>query len=183
MRGVRKMRKLTVRDVMTGELFPVGTDARREEAVDEVMSGPPLAVAAEASALEAAHLLVRHGVDRLAVIDDDGRPIGTVTAIDVLRAFLRPDAEVCEEVEHDVFGHALGIRLDGENVRVGVLDGVVTLRGRVERGSVAQDAVRLTGEVDGVARVIDQLTFAFDDMTGALGEFEPATGEAATAGR
>ncbi len=177
------MRKLTVRDVMTGDLFAVGKDTRQEDGAVEVMSGPPLAIAAEASALEAAHILVRHGVDRLAVIDDDGRPMGTVAATDVLRAFLRPDAEVYEEVEHEVFGHALGIRLDSGAVRVGVVDGVVTLRGRVDRGSVAQDAVRLAGEVDGVARVIDQLTFAFDDTTGTLGEFEPATGEAATAGR
>ncbi len=143
---------------------------RHEQRASELMNWPPLTVGAETSALEAAHLLVRHGVDRLPVVDDERRPIGSVTATDLLRIFLRPDAEVAEQVEHEVFGHALGLSLDTGDVRVHVEDGVVTLHGHVEHRSAAQDAVRLTAEVDGVAQVLDRLTFAIDDTAGAPAE-------------
>ena len=135
----------------------------RGQRVCEVMSWPPLTVAAETSALEAAHLLMRHRIAVLPVVDERRRPIGSVTATDLLQAFLRPDAEVCEQVEHEVFEHALGLNLDDSDVRIHVEDGVVTLQGRVERRSVAQDAVRLSGEPEGAARVVDRLTFAIDD--------------------
>jgi osmotically-inducible protein OsmY len=44
-----------------------------------------------------------------------------------------------------------------------VTDGRVTLRGRADRKSTAEIAVRLTRAVDGVVAVIDELTWAFDD--------------------
>jgi CBS-domain-containing membrane protein len=131
----------------------------------DVMSWPPLVIGLDSSALEAAHILVRHGIGRLPVVDDERRPIGSVSAVDLLREFMRPDAELAEQVVHEVFVHALGlgVSVDCGDVTVKAADGVVTLHGELARRSMVLDAVRLAAEVEGVARVVDRLTFAADD--------------------
>ncbi len=44
-----------------------------------------------------------------------------------------------------------------------VLQGVVTLSGRMERRTEAAIAVRMTGRVNGVVDVVDRLTWKTDD--------------------
>ena len=48
-------------------------------------------------------------------------------------------------------------------VDVAVADGVVTLRGEVEKKSMIPLAVQMTRAVDGVVHVVDRFTFAIDD--------------------
>jgi osmotically-inducible protein OsmY len=80
---------------------------------------------------------------------------------DLLRVYLRPDAEIAEEVAVEVLGRTLGIRPD--EVHAQVVDGVVTLRGSVDRRSTARIAVRLAHAVTGVVDVVDEFTFGYDD--------------------
>ena len=54
----------------------------------EVMQWPAVTVDAEDSAREAARTLVKCGAARLVVVDGGGRPAGSVSAIDLVRALL-----------------------------------------------------------------------------------------------
>src|SRR6266511_986018 len=82
-------------------------------------------------------------------------PLGTLIA-DAVRLMLRLD------VDHDIVRGEFGIA-DGA-VQVEVRDGVVGLRGRVERRGQAVALVRRVRAVDGVAQVDAQLTWRIDDQ-------------------
>ena len=56
----------------------------------DVMARPATTVDAEASVLEAADALVRCGITRLTVVDGARVPVGSVSALDLLRAFVHP---------------------------------------------------------------------------------------------
>jgi CBS domain-containing protein len=101
-------------------------------------------------------------VKRLPVIGDEGRLAGIVTRRDLLRLYLRPDPAIAADVMAEVFGKALGTV--PPEVRVTVVDGVVTLSGSVDRHSVALLAVQLTRAVTGVVDVVDELTYEQDDV-------------------
>jgi CBS domain-containing protein len=49
-----------------------------------------------------ARLMIRLGVKRLPVVDDQGRLAGIVTRSDPLKAFLRPDPAIVWEIRHDI---------------------------------------------------------------------------------
>jgi CBS domain-containing protein len=58
--------------------------------VKELMSGDPVSVAADASALEAYELLLRHGIRHLPVVSPSGRVVGVITADDLAAALALP---------------------------------------------------------------------------------------------
>ncbi|MBS2965889.1 CBS domain-containing protein [Actinocrinis puniceicyclus] len=133
----------------------------------EAMHRPQYTVTQETSVVEAAHVAVRHEAGTLLVVDDERRPVGGVSVIDLMRGLLRPDAELAEQVRHEVFSHGLGVDVHLAGIQVKAVDGVVTLHGGLGCRSMVQDAVRLAEEIDGVSRVVDDLTFVVDD-TGAM---------------
>lgn len=55
-----------------------------EVAVSEIMSTPLITIGAEKTVSEAAYLMVRHGVRRLPVVDENHQVIGIVTVRDLL---------------------------------------------------------------------------------------------------
>lgn len=61
-----------------------------ELSVKEIMSGDPVSIDAEASALAAYELLLRHGIRHLPVVDADARVIGIVSADDLAAALALP---------------------------------------------------------------------------------------------
>ncbi|MCK8437233.1 CBS domain-containing protein [Streptomyces sp. D2-8] len=126
-----------------------------------LMSHPAVTVHSDAPVVEAARVMARHGVERLPVVDDEERLVGIVTRRDLLRVFLRPDAEIRTAVVDEVLGRALS--LTPRTVDVDVHEGVVTLTGRLERRSEARSAVLMCREMDGVVAVVDHLTHRFDD--------------------
>jgi CBS-domain-containing membrane protein len=128
-----------------------------------VMTAPAVTVRADAPVPVGARLVLRRGVKRLPVVDDRGRLVGIVSPRDLLRAFLRPDTALGAEITEQVFRHALGMVVTPATVTVDVHDGVVTLRGQVDRKSQIPVAVAMTAQVDGVVDVVDELGFAFDD--------------------
>ncbi|MEU9028158.1 CBS domain-containing protein [Streptomyces sp. NPDC048383] len=122
----------------------------------DVMTAPAVTVHAEQTVTEAARLITRRGVTRLPVVDEEDRLVGIVTRRDLLRVFLRPDHEIRRVLVEDVLADTMGIAADAVNVRV--VDGIVTLDGRLAKSSQIPVALRLAGQLDGVVAVINQLT-------------------------
>jgi CBS domain-containing protein len=127
----------------------------------ELMTAPAITIGPDASVAEAARLLHRHRIKRLPVLDPAGPLLGIVSRADLLKVFLRSDAQIAQEVRQDVLRRALWV--DPDTVGVEVDDGVVTLTGRLERRSLIPIAVRLVHGVDGVVEVVDRLGFELDD--------------------
>jgi len=75
--------------------------------------------------------------------------------------YLRSDAEIRDEVAGEVLTDYVGT--NPALVDVSVTEGVVTLRGEVEKKSMIPLAVQMTRAVDGVVHVVNRLTFAIDD--------------------
>jgi CBS domain-containing protein/transcriptional regulator with XRE-family HTH domain len=127
----------------------------------QLMTEPPVTVHADETIAQAARIMAQRHVERLPVLDEENRLVGIVTRRDLLRVFLRPDAEIRDEVIGEVLVRAL--RLAPWTIDVSVAEGVVTLAGRLERKSETELAVSLTKQIDGVVAVIDQLTHRSDD--------------------
>ncbi|AWZ03418.1 MULTISPECIES: CBS domain-containing protein [unclassified Streptomyces] len=127
----------------------------------DVMTEPAVTVHAEQTVTEAARLITRRGVTRLPVVDEEDRLVGIVTRRDLLRVFLRPDHEIHRVLVEEVLADTMDIGADAVSVRV--VDGVVTLDGRLARSSQIPVALRLAGQLDGVVTVIDRLTAHSDD--------------------
>jgi CBS domain-containing protein len=133
-----------------------GTTAR------EVMTAPVVTVHPEELVADAARRLHAWKLDQLPVVDRAGVLIGIVSRADVLKVFLRSDAEIRFELLDDIAGRLL--RLPGDQVLVDVDGGVVTLAGRLERRSRMVALAELAKLVDGVVAVHNQLTYQRDDL-------------------
>lgn len=126
-----------------------------------LMTAPPVTVHADDTIVEAARTMAQHRVERLPVLDEENRLVGIVTRRDVLQVFLRPDAEIRDEVVDEVLVRALW--LAPSSVDVSVVEGVVTLAGHMERKSETEIAVSMVRQIDGVVAVVDQLSYRTDD--------------------
>ncbi|MGW0750497.1 CBS domain-containing protein [Streptomyces sp. NPDC002587] len=148
---------------------PAGSDAGEGAALPEatattaggIMSAPAVTARADETAAEAARLMTRRGVERLPVVDEEDRLVGIVTRRDLLRLFLRPDAEIRRRLVEDVLVDTMGLSPDA--VELHVVDGIVTLQGTLERQSQVPVLIRLTEQLDGVVAVAARLTARFDD--------------------
>jgi CBS domain-containing protein len=126
----------------------------------ELMTAPAVTVHGDATLAQAARLMAQHGVKRLPVIDAEGRLEGIVSRTDLLKVFLRPDAELADEIRREVLPHLLPP--PDEPIRVKVADGVVTLTGGIGNTSLVPVATRLVRAVEGVVAVEWNLTRGTD---------------------
>ena len=133
----------------------------RARTAGRLMTEPPVTVQADDSIVEAARTMAQHRVERLPVLDEENRLVGIVTRRDLLSVFLRPDAEIREEIVKEVLVRALW--LAPRSIDVAVAEGVVTLTGHMERKSETEIAVSMTRQIDGVVAVVDKLTHRLDD--------------------
>ena len=156
--GARPPRHLERHSLRVGRAKAAGDTARA------VMSSPVITIDPDASLAAAARLMEHHAVKRLPVVRD-GRLVGIVARRDLLRRYLRPDAEIEEEIRDDVLRQRMWT--DPTEIQVSVTDGQVTLRGYPDRRSTTVMAVRLAKRVDGVVAVVDQMAWRFDDLTSA----------------
>ena len=101
--------------------------------------------------------MVDEGVNRLPVVDADGTLVGIVTRADLVRAFVRTDGELAEEIREDVLLKSLWITPG--NVDVVVNEGVVTLRGEVENRATAEMLPDFVRRVPGVVAVRSDVTW------------------------
>lgn len=134
------------------------SDLAKADAVtaEDLMTSPALTVHATVTLAQAARTMAHAKVKRLPVVDGTGRLEGVVSRGDLLKVFLRDDAEVAEEVRREVVSYLFPTSYS--IVRVQVKDGVVTLAGRVRDTSLVPVAARLVRAVEGVVDVECALT-------------------------
>jgi osmotically-inducible protein OsmY len=100
---------------------------------------------------------------------DGGRLVGILARSDLLRVYTRSDEAIQAEAEAAVRS---AVGRPGAGIRVLVADGVVHLRGDVERSSTACAAAGAAQSVPGVVDVEDDVVAAVDDvavLTGFVG--------------
>ncbi|MFF5404463.1 CBS domain-containing protein [Streptomyces misionensis] len=115
---------------------------------EEVMSTPAVTVHADATLAEAARIMALKRVKRLPVVTAEGVLEGVVSRGDLLKVFLREDAELADEIRRDVLDVLFPAPV--EPLHVVVVDGVVTLTGKVPDATRIPLAVRMIRGVEGV---------------------------------
>jgi CBS domain-containing protein len=127
----------------------------------EAMSAPALTIGPRRPVTEAATVMIEEGVNRLPVIDEEERLIGIITRADLVRAFVRSDAEVENEIREDVIRRTLWMEPDTIVVRVE--NGEVRLSGEVETKSDAELIPTFVQRVPGVVSVLSKLRWREED--------------------
>ena len=74
-----------VKNLFRRMLGEPATSRKEGSTVGEVMSTPPITIRPHADIREAAHLLERHRIKRLPVVDEFGRLIGVISRADIVR--------------------------------------------------------------------------------------------------
>lgn len=126
----------------------------------DLMTSPVRTVDAGEALPEVARQLAAHHLRRLFVLRD-GKLAGVIARRDLVAVFVRPDHEVRAEIETDVFRRTLGAEPGSYSVTV--VDGCVTLLGRLPRWSATQIAGQLTARVPGVLEVRNRLDYVWQD--------------------
>ncbi|MFD8993580.1 CBS domain-containing protein [Streptomyces abikoensis] len=122
----------------------------------DLMSTPAITIHANATVAEAARVMVRKGVKRLPVVDAEGMLTGIVSRSDLLKVYLRDDADIAREVRDEVIARLFRNRKP--TVEAHVADGVVTLSGSLDDAALVPLVARLVRAVEGVVNVELQLT-------------------------
>ncbi|MGW0117959.1 CBS domain-containing protein [Streptomyces sp. NPDC003327] len=121
-----------------------------------LMSSPAVTVHPEQRVVDAARIMERRRIDRLPVVDEEDRLIGITTRRDLLRVFLRTDAEIHEAVAGVLYSH--GPAHDAGRLHIDVREGIVTIEGVAGPGTGTTALVRAAWRVDGVVGVVNRLT-------------------------
>ena len=127
---------------------------------EDLMTCPAITIGPDATLAAAARLMTAHHVRSLPVTDPAGRLLGIVSRRDLLRVFLRPDAEIARQVTV-IFTDLLPGGPAG--LQAAVRNGVVTLTGQPELAAdddLIPIAVRLAWDVEGVVDVVDKVAAA-----------------------
>ena len=133
---------------------------RRGRTARELMTAPARTTSPSTGVCEALTTMNRGHVGRLVVMDG-GRLVGILTRSDLLRVFTRSDAALEEDARLSV-RQATGPA--GADLGVEVADGIVHLRGSVERASTAVAAACAARDVPGVVDVEDDVVAEIDDV-------------------
>ena len=125
----------------------------------DAMTAPAITIDGSRPVHVAAALMIERRVNRLPVTEDD-RLVGIVTRADLIRTFVRSDEELADAIRADLL-RALWV--NPERVEVEVADGLVTVRGKVERRATIPMIERLLEMTPGVVGVTLDLEWAIDD--------------------
>jgi len=129
----------------------------------DAMTVPAVVIDPDRPIHEAARLMVKRRINRLPVVDADGRLVGIVSRADIVRVFVRPDQDLERTIREKVIVKTMW--LDPADVELEVADGVVRVRGTLDRRSTAEILERFIGQVDGVVAVQADLAWQLDDRT------------------
>ncbi|GAB2862034.1 CBS domain-containing protein [Lentzea nigeriaca] len=127
----------------------------------EVMTTPVRTIRMDASASTAAGELAKAGVRRLFVVDVDGALVGVLSRRDLLKVFVKDDEALRAEIQDEVFGSSTWI--NPATVDITVHDGVVTMRGLLERRSDVDLAAYFVRALPGVVSLENNLAYEWDD--------------------
>ncbi|MER7467291.1 CBS domain-containing protein [Streptomyces sp. NPDC097981] len=128
-----------------------GTDPDRATTAERLMTRPAVTVTKDATIPAAARLMARRHLKRLPVVDGDGRLIGVVSRGDLLKVYLRPDADIGAEIR-ELIMYQLVPRGSAE-IHVHVASGVAYLYGSLTDPKLEDVVVRAAGTVPGVVDV------------------------------
>jgi CBS domain-containing protein len=123
--------------------------------VGEAMSAPAVTIGPTRPVTVAATMMIEERVNRLPVVDEEDRLIGIITRADLVRAFVRSDAEIEGEIREDVIRRKLW--LEPDLLRVEVVGGEVKLSGEVETRTDAEMLPVFVQRVPGVIAVLSKL--------------------------
>ncbi len=129
----------------------------------QAMTAPAKTIAAWRPVSAAAAQMLEEGVNRLPVVDDESRLVGIVTRADLVRAFVRPDAEIRREIRDEVLERALLLETPSV-VTVAVDEGKVTLSGTLRMRTDAELATTLVARVPGVVEVDSSIEWQEDNL-------------------
>ncbi len=133
------------------------------ESVGQVMNQNVVTIGSDQRIGDAARTMVVHDVNRLPVVDEDGRLLGIISRLDVVAVFTRPDDVIEDEIREDVLRRVLFI--DPDDITVTVANGVVRFQGQIGTRNEASLLEELARRLDGVVRVDNQLTWRYDDSS------------------
>ncbi|MGW6847298.1 CBS domain-containing protein [Streptomyces virginiae] len=128
-----------------------GADESRAVTAGQLMTVPAVTVTKDATIPGAARLMARGHLKRLPVVDGDGRLIGVVSRGDLLKIYLRPDADIAEELRELIMAEL--IPAGSALVQVHVADGIVHLDGSLPDPALKDVLVRVARTVPGVVDV------------------------------
>jgi CBS-domain-containing membrane protein len=123
----------------------------------DLMTHPAVTIGPDALVRDAARLMHSLRLQRLPVVDRDGRLVGVVSRSDVLSVFRRPDEEIRREVTQDVI--ADGFFTDPGRFTVTVHDGIVTLEGAPGSVVLGSSIVDQVARLEGVVAVRDRFAY------------------------
>ncbi|MGW9068371.1 CBS domain-containing protein [Streptomyces yangpuensis] len=164
-----RMWNISVLPVLTGEGHVAGVVSEadlllssqasvpdRATTAERLMTRPAVTVPATSTIRAAARVMARRHLKRLPVVDGDGRLDGVVSRGDLLKVYLRPDADIGTEVR-ELLGRQL-IPRGSAAVHVHVAGGVVYLHGSIPDPAMEDVLVRALGTVPGVVDVKTDFT-------------------------
>nr|WSX48468.1 CBS domain-containing protein [Streptomyces sp. NBC_00974] len=128
-----------------------GADESRAVTAGRLMTVPAVTVTKDATIPGAARLMARGHLKRLPVVDGDGRLVGVVSRGDLLKIYLRSDADIAEELRQLIMAEL--IPAGSAMVQVHVADGVVQLDGSLPDPALKDVLVRVARTVPGVVDV------------------------------
>jgi CBS domain-containing protein len=149
---------------LMGEALPDDADELakvRARTAGEAMTSPAITIRRTRPAAAAARLMIAKGVNRLPVVDADGRLVGIVTRADLVKAFTRPDTEIVAEIREDILQRV--IWAGPERVQIAVQDGDVDLSGELDTPTDVEVLGKLVEKVPGVVSVRSTVTYRIGD--------------------
>jgi CBS domain-containing protein len=127
------------------------------ETAEALMTSPAVAVYPGSSIAEAAWVMSLSRLKRLPVTDHEGRLVGVVHRDTLLRALVRDDSKIRQEIEAEILErHFPSAR---ETVEVTVRNGEVEVSGRMDKGGIPQLLEEIK-KIDDVTEVVDHLRAA-----------------------
>jgi CBS domain-containing protein len=123
----------------------------------DLMTRPAVTIGPDDLVQAAARLMRARGLQRLPVVNGDGRLAGIISRSDVLSVFRRSDEEIRREVTEDVI--ADGFFTDPARFRVTVHNGIVTLEGAPGSTVLGASIAAQVGHLEGVVAIRDRFTY------------------------
>lgn len=145
----------------------LGTDAQSKfaaQTASQAMTAPAKTIEPWRSVSAAAARMLEEGVHRLPVVDDKSRLVGIVTRADLVRAFVRSDAEIKREIREELLERVLLLETPAA-VTVEVDQGEVTLAGTLPMRTDAELLLALVARVPGVVAVDSSIDWQQEDPT------------------
>jgi CBS domain-containing protein len=134
-----------------------GRGAAGQATAGDLMTYPAVTAGPDELVKTAARLMHKHRLQRLPVVDADGRLVGIVSRSDVLSVFRRSDEEIRREVTEDVI--ADGFFTDPARFTVTVHNGIVTLEGAPGSAVLGAGIAGQVEHLEGVVAVRDRFTY------------------------